>query len=61
MELSRLPREELEGLDRKSVESDMKKNLEKFFEKVSRDLVWWKSLTSVSCGLGCSIFLIVLL
>ena len=49
MDLNRLPREELEGLDRRAVESDMKKYLEKFFEKVSRDLVWWKSLTSVSC------------
>ena len=51
MNLSRLPRKELEGLDRRSVESDMKKYLEKLFEKVSRDFVWWKSLTSVSCGL----------
>ena len=57
MDLSRLPREELEGLDRRAVESDMKKYLEKFFEKVSRDLVWWKSLTSVSCGL-CGVFFI---
>ena len=49
MDLNRLPREELEGLDRRAVDSDMKKYLENFFEKVSRDLVWWKSLTSVSC------------
>ena len=41
MDLSRLPREELEGLDRGAVESDRKKYWEKFFEKVSRDLVWW--------------------
>jgi len=33
MDLSRLPREELEGLDRGAVESDRKKYWEKFFEK----------------------------
>jgi len=33
MDLSRLPREELEGFDRRAVESDLKKYLENFFEK----------------------------
>ena len=40
MDLSMIPRGEVEGLDRGEVESDRKKYWEKFYEKVSDRKYW---------------------